>query len=68
MANITDVVGCVPLDSGVVFCPDCCPAPNSCEDEHGAIFVGSEWDCAPPSCDACHNVIEEVRIIHYQQD
>ncbi|KKK54305.1 hypothetical protein LCGC14_3086060 [marine sediment metagenome] len=58
MAAITDVLGCT--FDGAAFCPAHCPDKDRCEDEHGAIFADSEWDCEP-SCDRCSELIE-VRV------
>lgn len=63
MRRITDTVGCT-SENGESFCLDCCPDPTECEIAHGAIFVGSEWDCPGPSCDACLGRIEGPTILH----
>lgn len=62
-----DVLGCVPADSACVFCKGCCPSPDTCETEHGAVFADSEWDYVP-TCDRCQEPIEGVRIIGGEAD
>ena len=55
-------LGCT--NDGAAYCDRCCPDPDVCEDEHGAIFADSEWDCSPPTCDACGEPIDGVQVIH----
>ncbi len=62
MVKCYDVLGCVPADSGCVYCPDCCPNPAHCEDDHGAVFADSEWD-SYPSCDDCGESIDGVILL-----
>jgi len=57
-----DVLGCT--DDGAAFCKEHCPTPPECEDEHGAIFADSEWDCCGPVCDVCHTEIEGPTVLH----
>lgn len=65
------VLGCT--NDGAIYCPAHCPDPLNCDQDHGAIFAGSEWDCSPPTCDVnhgsngevLHEPIDGVTVIHY---
>jgi len=65
--NASDVVGYTYEHD--VYCPDCLPGgvnpydPDN-EDEVGAIFVDSEWDCPGPICCSCGEMIEGPTILH----
>ena len=61
--KVTDVLGCT--DNDDAYCLAHCPNKEQCEWEHGAIFVGSEWNCPGPSCDVCLNRIEGMTLLHY---
>ena len=61
------VLGCT--NEGAALCRKCCPLPEAkCEENHGAIFADSEWDCNPPTCDVCLERIEGVQIVHYPKN
>ena len=66
MRSVTDVVGCT--DDGMASCLEHCPDKKCCELEHGAIFVGSEWDYPGPSCDVCLQRIEGVTLLHSSEE
>ena len=60
-----EVTGCV--SDGAAFCPAHCPDPEVCEEDHGACFLGDEWQCALGACDVCGDLIEG-RVIHDGRD
>ncbi len=53
--KVYDLVGCYP-DCDDAFCPEHCPDTDACEDEHAAIFAGTEYD-TPTHCATCEELL-----------
>lgn len=58
---VYNAIACV--YDGDVYCPNCCPEPDQCEAEHGAVFPDTESQCSVMTCGECEEEIDTT-VIH----